>query len=211
MNSREAALDLLAHTGHDLLRHRSEPSRPPAPAAPVEAAAVVEFWREAGPDLWFAKDPEFDRRFRDRFLAWYEAAARGALTGWLASAEGALALVLLLDQFPRNAFRGTPRMYAADAMAREAATVAISAGHDRGVEKALQVFFYLPFAHSEQMSDQDRCVALVERLGGSDLSRARHHRDIVRCFGRFPHRNRILGRVSTAEEQRYLDGGGYAG
>lgn len=178
---------------------------------PPEAQAVVAFWREAGPDLWFAKDAGFDRRFRDRFLASHERASRGGCAGWMATPEGALALALLLDQFPRNAFRGTPRMYATDAPARAVAAAAIDAGHDNEVEVALRVFLYLPFGHSEELADQERSVALVERLGEPDASHARRHRDIVRRFGRFPHRNPILGRAMTPEEQRYLDEGGYAG
>jgi uncharacterized protein (DUF924 family) len=185
-------------------------TRPPVPT-PAEAVAVVQFWREAGPDLWFAKDAAFDARFRDRFLAAHEAAARGEFAHWLRSTDGALALLVLLDQFPRNAFRGTPRMYATDAPAREAADAAILAGHDRAHEPALAKFFYLPFAHSESLADQDRSVALVARLGQPDLGRAEHHRDIIRRFGRFPHRNPILGRTMTDAEQRYLSEGGYQG
>lgn len=180
-------------------------------AAPAEAAAVVDFWREAGPILWFAKNPEFDRRFRERFLASHEAAARGELAGWLSTAEGALALLLLLDQFPRNAFRGTPRMYVTDAMAREIAAAAINAGHDHAVETEMARFFYLPFAHSERLADQERAVALVRRLGEPDISHSERHCGIVRRFGRFPHRNPILGRPMREEEQRFLDEGGYAG
>jgi uncharacterized protein (DUF924 family) len=176
-----------------------------------EAGAVVDFWREAGPRLWFAKDDAFDRRFRDRFLPLYEAAARGELSQWPATAGGALALVLLLDQFPRNAFRGTPRMYATDMMAREIAHAAIAAGHDHAVEQPLSLFFYLPFGHSENLADQERSVALARRLGQPNLSHAERHRDIIRRFGRFPHRNPILGRAMTEDEQRYLDEGGYAG
>jgi uncharacterized protein (DUF924 family) len=183
--------------------------RPIVPVA--EAAAVVAFWRDAGPDLWFAKDDAFDRRFRMRFLAWHEMADKGGCADWAATPEGALALLLLLDQFPRNAFRGTPRMYATDALAREAARAAIEAGHDRAVAADLAVFFYLPFAHSEDLVDQDRSVALVRRLGQPDLGRAERHRDIVRRFGRFPHRNPILGRVMRLEEQLFLEGGGYSG
>jgi uncharacterized protein (DUF924 family) len=178
---------------------------------PAEASTLVDFWRAAGPARWFAKDAGFDRRFRERFLALHEAAARGALAGWLATPEGALALLLLLDQFPRNAFRGTPRMYASDAMARDVAAAALDAGHDRAVETELQLFFYLPFGHSENMADQQRSVALNRRLGERDLSHAERHRDIVRRFGRFPHRNPILGRAMTPAEQRFLDAGGFAG
>jgi uncharacterized protein (DUF924 family) len=131
------------------------------------------------------------------------------LQGWLACAEGALALVLLLDQFPRNAFRGTARAYATDAMARKAAQAAIAAGHDHAVEPQLQVFFYLPFMHSEDQADQERSVALVQRVGEPNLKYALGHRDIIRRFGRFPHRNVILGRTTTEEERQFLDGGGF--
>jgi uncharacterized protein (DUF924 family) len=177
----------------------------------AEARAVVDFWRQAGSVLWFGKDEAFDRRFRDRFLRLYETAARGELTEWLATADGALALVLLLDQFPRNAFRGTPRMYATDTLARQVAHAAIDAGQDRVVEADLALFFYLPFTHSENLADQERSVALVQRLGQPNLSHAERHRDIIHRFGRFPHRNRILERSMSEEEQRYLDGGGYTG
>ena len=183
----------------------------PQSTAPVEAVGVVAFWREAGPSMWFAKDPTFDSKFRQRFATLYEAAARGELGDWLKTPEGALALVLLLDQYPRNSFRGTPRMYATDAMARAVTAAAIAAGHDRAVDDALAVFFYLPYAHSENMADQDRSVELVRRLGQPNLSHAEGHRDIIRRFGRFPHRNPILGRAMRPEEQKYLDEGGYAG
>jgi uncharacterized protein (DUF924 family) len=185
----------------------------PAPEyfPPAEAVSVVEFWREAGPALWFAKNNDFDRRFRERFQLLYEAAARGELRGWLATAEGSLALLVLLDQFPRNAFRGTPRMYATDTLAREVANAAINAGHDRMVEREIRKFFYLPFGHSEDLADQERSVALARHLGQPDLAHAEGHRDIIRRFGRFPHRNPILGRRMTKEEQKFLDDGGFAG
>src|SRR5262245_16234961 len=122
---------------------------------PAQAVAVVEFWRAAGPRLWFAKDADFDRRFRERVLSLHEAAVRGYSAGWKATAEGALALVLLLDQFPRNAFRGTRRMYAADPLARQAARAAIGAEHDIAVEPQLALFFYLPLGHSESLADQE--------------------------------------------------------
>ncbi len=189
----------------------SATTAPPSLHAPVDARAVVDFWRAAGPGLWFAKDTEFDRRFRERFLWLYLAATRGELADWSKTPEGAMALVILLDQFPRNAFRNTPRMYATDAMARKIADAALKAGHDQAVEPALRLFFYLPFGHSENLADQERSVALSEALGEPNLSHAKRHRDIIRRFGRFPHRNPILGRAMTPEEQRYLDEGGYAG
>jgi uncharacterized protein (DUF924 family) len=178
---------------------------------PAEARAVVAFWREAGPKLWFAKDPAFDRRFRERFLSAYEAAARGELEDWARTPEGALARVLLLDQFPRNSFRGTPRMYATDELGRAAADAAITARQDRAIEPALRLFLYLPFGHSESLADQERSVALARSLDENALKHAEHHRDIIRRFGRFPHRNPILGRAMRPEEQKYLDEGGFKG
>jgi uncharacterized protein (DUF924 family) len=213
-----SAMLLLAWTGEmqaadsDLAGRRVD-TRPQAGVEPVpaEAYAVVTFWRKAGYARWFAKDAEFDQHFRERFLPLHEAAVRGELSHWMASAEGSLGLLILLDQFPRNAFRATPRMYATDDMARRIADAAIAAGHDRAVDSAMQLFFYLPFGHSERMADQDRSVALARRLGQPSLGFAEHHREIVRRFGRFPHRNAILGRRTTAEEQRFLDEGGFAG
>lgn len=178
---------------------------------PIEAVAVVDFWREAGPKMWFAKDPAFDKRFRDRFILLHEAAAKGELSGWLQTPNGALALVLLLDQYPRNSFRDTARMYATDALAREVAAKAIAAGHDRAVAGDLALFFYLPFGHSENLADQERSVELARRLGEDSLNHAVHNYEIIKRFGRFPHRNPILGREMKPEEQRYLDEGGYRG
>jgi uncharacterized protein (DUF924 family) len=202
--SREGFVQLLTLAGRT-------PIAQGRPAAAAGSDAVVEFWREAGPDLWFANNPAFDQEFRDRFLMLHEEASRGAHATWLITANSALGLVLLLDQFPRNAFRGTARMYATDTIARKAAAAAIDLGHHQSVDVPLRVFFCLPFAHSEHMADQDRSVALARDFGEPHLSRAEHHREIVRRFGRFPHRNPILGRTMTAEEQRFLDDGGYAG
>ena len=166
---------------------------------------VVAFWRDAGRERWFTKDEAFDALCRERFLPTYEAAARGDLNDWELVPDGALAVVLLLDQFPRNMFRGTRRAYATDPAAVLAAERAIERGFDRTVEPALRRFFYLPFMHSEELADQERSVALNEALGDADsIKWARHHRDIIAKFGRFPHRNAILGRESTAEEQALL-------
>ena len=177
----------------------------------AEALAVVAFWRDAGPSLWFAKDPAFDVRFRVRFLSLHESAARGELRSWLSTPTRALALVILLDQFPRNAFRGTPRMYESDVLAREMASAAIAYGHDRAIEEPLRLFLYLPFAHSENLADQERSVVLSRQLGKDAQVHAEGHRDIIKRFGRFPHRNPILGRTMTTEEQRFLDEGGFSG
>lgn len=173
---------------------------------------VLAFWREAGPDKWFAKDEAFDRACRDRFMTTYQAAARGDLNEWELSPEGALAVVLLLDQFPRNMFRGTRDVYKTDPAALLAADRAIERGYDMRVDPALRRFFYLPFMHSESLRHQERSVALNEALGDPDsIKWARHHRDVIARFGRFPHRNGILGRETTAEEAAFLEEDGFRG
>ena len=185
-----------------------------APTAAVSAfapAELIAFWREAGPKLWFAVDAAFDGRFHERFLLTHEAAARGELESWLETAESALALVLLLDQFPRHAFRGSPRMYGTDHAAKGIAEAAIAAGHDRALSRDLQQFFYLPFSHSEHMADQQRAVDLCRHLGGEVLAHAEQQRDIVWRFGHFPQRNHLLGRRSTAAEEDYVAEAGSAG
>ncbi len=183
--------------------------------APSEAVAspeeVLSFWREAGPDRWFNKDEAFDTAIREQFLATYEAAARGELAGWEASAEGALALVIVLDQFPRNMFRGSPRTYAADERARWAANLALKRGYDLDVPAEMRSFLFLPFMHSEDLADQNRCVELYRAAQHENLKYAIEHRDVIRRFGRFPHRNAVLGRATTPDEQAFLDGGGFAG
>jgi uncharacterized protein (DUF924 family) len=177
----------------------------------VTAADVLSFWREAGPKRWFRKDEAFDAEFRSRFLRCHEAAAAGELDAWAGDASGALALLILLDQFPRNAFRGMACMFRTDEKAREIARAAVAAGFDMQLESELRNFFYLPFMHSENLADQDRAVELTRTLGDDPLRYAIVHRDIIARFGRFPHRNAALGRVTTPEEQRFLDEGGFAG
>ncbi|QFU16031.1 DUF924 family protein [Microvirga thermotolerans] len=173
---------------------------------------VLAFWREAGPDKWFAKDEAFDRACRDRFMTTYQAAARGDLNEWELSPEGALAVVLLLDQFPRNMFRGTRDVYKTDPAALLTADRAIERGYDMRVDPALRRFFYLPFMHSESLRHQERSVVLNEALGDPDsIKWARHHRDVIARFGRFPHRNGILGRETTAEEAAFLEEDGFRG
>jgi len=175
-------------------------------------AEVVSFWRGAGPDKWFEADEDFDRTIRARFLSAHEAAARGDLAAWEDSAEGALALLILLDQFSRNMFRNSARAFATDHLARAAADRALARGFDQAVDGMMRPFFYLPFMHSELLADQDRCVRLHEALGDADrLHWAKLHRDIVEKFGRFPHRNHPLGRATTPDEQEFLDGGGFSG
>jgi uncharacterized protein (DUF924 family) len=172
----------------------------------VPPAEIVSFWRDAGPDKWFAQDENFDGAIRSRFLPTYEAAAKGELAAWEDNTEGVLALLLLLDQFPRNMFRGSARSFATDAQARAVADRALSRDLDRATEPALRTFFYLPFEHSETPADQDRSVRLYEALGDAEhLRYATEHRDVIQRFGRFPGRNRALGRATTPAEQTYLD------
>jgi uncharacterized protein (DUF924 family) len=180
--------------------------------AAVGPAEVLAFWRAAGPDKWFEKDAAFDAEIRSRFLATYEAAVAGRLAVWEATPEGALALLIVLDQFPRNMFRGDARTYAADALARAIADRAIAEGFDLRVPEAERRFCYLPFMHSETLADQERCLRLSRQYGDAEfLQYAEQHADIVRRFGRFPHRNVILRRTTTPAEQAFLDGGGFAG
>jgi uncharacterized protein (DUF924 family) len=174
--------------------------------------AVLEFWRAAGEDKWFNKDPAFDDDIRARFLETYEAAAAGKLADWEATADSALALVIVIDQFPRNMFRNDARTYAADPLARAVANRALGRGFDRDVPNIERQFFYLPFEHSETLADQERSCALCAATGDANLLKwAMLHADIIRRFGRFPHRNAMLGRATTAEEQAFLDGDGFKG
>jgi uncharacterized protein (DUF924 family) len=178
----------------------------------ASAEAVLAFWRGAGPDKWFNKDSAFDDEIRGRFLETYEAAVRGELAAWEETREGALALVIVLDQFPRNIFRGSARAFAADPLALAAAERAIERGFSIATPVQERAFFYLPFEHSEQPADQERCCALFRATGDADLVKwAELHADIIRRFGRFPHRNAVLGRMTTAVEQAFLDGGGFSG
>lgn len=186
---------------------------------------VVIFWKTAGPDRWFNKDAAFDRDIRNRFLATWEAAAAGKLADWERSDEtaddvGTLALILVLDQFPRNMFRDDARAFSTDTMALAAANRAIAAGVDRRIDPALAPFIYMPLMHSEALADQERCVTLFRDFhlkGDNDPGRtnglryAEIHADIVNRFGRFPHRNRVLGRTTTKDEQAFLDSGGFSG
>jgi uncharacterized protein (DUF924 family) len=173
---------------------------------------VVSFWQAAGYDRWFKKDTAFDDEIRTRFLATHEAAAAGKLAGWEQNTEGALALLILLDQFPRNMFRGDARTFATDPLARAVTAGALVRGFDSQVPKEMRAFFYLPFEHSEDLADQERGLALYKAADDADgLKWAEIHADIIRRFGRFPHRNAVLGRVTTPAEQAFLDGGGFAG
>jgi uncharacterized protein (DUF924 family) len=178
----------------------------------ISPQAIVAFWHEAGYDKWYTKNDAFDREIRERFLATYEAAAQGKLSDWEKDAEGALALLILLDQFPRNMFRGSARAFATDPLARAVAARAVDKGFDRAVPNDMRGFFYLPFQHSEDLADQERSLALYRAEGNeNNMKYADIHADIIRKFGRFPHRNEVLGRQTSAEEQAFLDGGGFKG
>jgi uncharacterized protein (DUF924 family) len=188
---------------------------------PSEAEEVLDFWfgREDEPgygefrEAWFRKDPEFDREVQERFGTLYERAASGELDGWRDDARACLALVICLDQFPRNMFRGDGRTHATDAKALETAGHAVERALDRELPPFQRMFLYMPFMHSENLEDQRRSVELFERLaekpGAPDVtSYAAGHMEIVERFGRFPHRNAILGRETTPEESAFLKGPG---
>jgi uncharacterized protein (DUF924 family) len=166
---------------------------------------VLAFWRAAGKQKWWTSDPEFDRECTIHFGETWKAARSGALNGWQDSDNGTLALIIVLDQFTRNMFRDA-RAYDADPQARDVARHAIARGIDRRVPADLRQFVYMPLMHSEDIADQEQCVALFAALGETDSAKyAQGYLDIIRRFGRFPHRNAILGRVNTPEEQAYLD------
>jgi uncharacterized protein (DUF924 family) len=181
---------------------------------------VLDFWFADGPNTWrkawFVRDDRFDSAIRERFGATLDGAAAGRLDGWAESARGALALAILLDQFPRNLFRGTARAFATDGHALALAKRAVAQQRDRRLTPTERVFLYLPFEHSEAMADQDVSVALFEGLRDTPglakpdgaIDYAWRHRAVIRRFGRYPHRNAVLGRENTAEEAAWLAAGG---
>ena len=172
---------------------------------------MLAFWRAAGPDKWFERDDALDARIRLKFLAAYEAAAAGRLDAWQSTPDGTLALLILLDQFPRNLFRDDARAYTTDPKARAIAERAIARGIDRLFVLPERRFFYLPLMHSEDLADQERCIALCREAGDDEgVKHAEIHADVIRRFGRFPHRNPALGRDTTEEERAFLDADGFA-
>jgi uncharacterized protein (DUF924 family) len=178
----------------------------------IAPAGILAFWREAGRERWYKRSDAFDAEVRRRFLALWQKAAAGELASWEASDDGALALVIVLDQFPRNMFRGAPEAFASDALARDVARRAIDRGVDMRIDPVLLEFLYMPFMHSEHMADQLHCVSLFQNTDNTENQKyAREHADIIQRFGRFPHRNRLLGRDTTPDEQAFLDEGGFAG
>ena len=172
-----------------------------------EINEIVTFWfSEPVKKLWFNSTPEFDAELQQKYLHLVERAEQGALDDWAEQAHGALALVIILDQFPLNIFRQHPRSFATEAKARQIADRAIDNGLDQFLSGEQKAFLYLPFMHSENLHDQDKSVELFEKSGLTEnLRYAEHHRELIRRFGRFPHRNQILNRESTAEETEYLN------
>ena len=176
----------------------------------IAAHEVTDFWlNEIGPEGWFNGGEAVDQAVRDRFLSAWEQAA-DLVHGWTDTAQGALAALLLTDQFPRNMFREDPRAFATDPLARELADAAIARGFDMQVPEEQRNFFYLPFEHSEDLADQDRAIALIGERGSElHLRHARLHRAAIAHFGRFPWRNNALGREPTEEEAALMEAGGY--
>ena len=175
---------------------------------------ILEFWLdEVGPDGWYKASDALDDTIRARFLETWEAACEGKFSLWLTYPSGALAYIILLDQFPRNMFRGEGRAFASDRIARAAAKSAIERGWDLMIDPPARQFFYMPLMHSENLCDQDRCVRLMhDRMpgeGANNLLHARAHREVIRRFGRFPYRNEALSRTPTPGEIAFIDGGGY--
>ena len=175
---------------------------------------LLQFWTAEidAPKAWFKTDPAVDQAIRERFEPMIAPAAQGAYDSWLETPRGALALVILLDQFPRNAYRGEARAFAFDGAALRVADEALRRGYDLQTPDKLRSFFYLPLEHSEDLHNQKRCCALIEgRLGHrrNDVFHAQAHRRVIERFGRFPHRNAVLGRESTPEEEAFLAEGGY--
>lgn len=175
---------------------------------------VLRFWLdEVGSSGWYKEDPALDAEITEKFLSTWQKAANGALAQWLTYPSGALAYIILTDQFPRNMFRGDGRAFSTDRAALAAAKCAVDKGWDLKIDEPARQFFYLPMMHSENLCDQERSVRLIlERMpktGASNLLHARAHREVIRQFGRFPYRNRALDRNMTPQEAEYVRSGGY--
>ncbi|WP_185983782.1 DUF924 family protein [Aureimonas mangrovi] len=177
----------------------------------IDPQTIIDFWRDLGPDKWFVKDEALDATIRERFGDVYERARLGEFDDWAEEPNGALALVILLDQFSRNIHRDSPRMYESDEKALAVAKRALARGDHEHVGDDLNQFLAMPLMHSEDLADQEACVTWMGEIGEENLPHAIEHCDIVAKFGRFPHRNRLLSRASTEEERAFLAGGGFAG
>jgi len=167
---------------------------------------VLNFWfNELTPKDWFVKSDDIDASITDRFSGLHLALSRGVSDEWRATPEARLALIIVFDQFPRNIYRGSPLAFATDGLALKEAKAALAMGADKAIVEDRRIFFYMPFEHAEDIAEQERCVTLFEALGNANyLDYANQHHDIIARYGRFPHRNPILGRASTAEEKAYL-------
>jgi len=174
---------------------------------------ILEFWASIGTKAWWTKDDIVDRQIVDQFSEIHTKAASGEIDDWSKTANGALALIIILDQFSRNMFRDDAKTFAQDAKALELARNAVLQGLDRQARENLRLFFYLPFEHSESIIDQNRSVLLMHTVGNNpdNMKAVIEHREIIQRFGRFPHRNTVLGRHTTPAEQAYLDDGGFKG
>jgi uncharacterized protein (DUF924 family) len=175
---------------------------------------ILSFWLdEIGPKGWYSGGEDLDQTIRDKFEETYQAACQGALSLWLTYPSGTLAYIILMDQFPRNMFRDTPKSYATDKVARAAAKAAIAKGWDLKIDEPARQFFYMPLVHSECLTDQDRAVRLIKtrmpETGAGNLLHAKAHREVIRKFGRFPNRNAAIGRETPAAEAAFLKQGGY--
>jgi uncharacterized protein (DUF924 family) len=179
----------------------------------MKPSDVLEYWESIGSKGWWMKDAELDANIGDRFGQLHNQACAGELDNWAETPDGALALIIVLDQFSRNMFRGSPKTFAQDPKALALAKEAIAKGFDKQANETLRFFFYLPFEHSEKFEEQERSLELFEEFNGEPefMKAAREHHDIIKQFARFPHRNEVLGREITLEEQAYLDGGGFKG
>ncbi len=176
------------------------------------ASDVLEFWFSAGPKMWFARDDAFDKTIRDRFSALHGKAASGGIDEWSISAEGTLALIIVLDQFSRNLFRNSPLAFANDKKALGLSLNTIAKRQDIEFPTNVRLWIYLPFQHSEDLGIQERSIELFETIDDpKNLRYARIHHDTIEKFGRFPHRNKVLGRTSSTEELKYLADGGFSG
>ena len=171
------------------------------------AQEIVDFWfSDEVRKLWFNSTPEFDRSLTERYAETLEQAARGELDHWMQTAQGCLALVIILDQFPLNMFRGSAQSFATEARSRDVARHAIEQGLDKELEADQRAFLYMPFMHSESLADQELALELFDQPGLEGNYRfARHHHGIIERFGRFPHRNEALGRSSSEAEIEYLN------
>lgn len=179
----------------------------------MQPSDVLEFWASIGNEGWWTRNDELDRKIADNYTALHADAVAGKLDDWRNTADGALALIIILDQFSRNMFRESPKAFAQDNQALEIAKQAIAKGLDQDCREDLRVFFYLPHEHSEEIAHQEESVKLQYSITDNPeaLKAALQHREIIQRFGRFPHRNKVLGRHTTPAEHAYLDDGGFKG